>query len=345
MNIFCVRRVYMKRNIQLIVVLLLTLTVIGIARNSPVWASEQPSGAAQPLFKIDIAESGSYTIGGLCQFNAVYTGSGSNATVAVDVPADVSRRVPNSYKDQLYLAGCHIVHSVMGEITREMSLAYGSWEVCFGDRPGEQLMIYYYLDNPETGSAIWQPLTTTVKDGYVCAPANYTGVYAPGGNRIITTDTDNNQQFGFAGGTVRPPSPGNRGKIKKPGTYNVGSVASFIVKYNSPQFSNVVHVESDVDVSANVPFPDDAGLLYLPGVHILNYKTNKLITDVTPADGNWKICFAAIPNSDTTIYFYYANGETTDSVTSVWAPLETTIENGMACAPAYHTGVYAPASK
>ena len=338
----------MKKYIQGLVVLVLVLAVIGIARNSPAWASGQPSGAAQPLSEITITESGSYTVGGLCQFNVVYTGSGASARVAVDVPAEVSRKVPFLYEGQLYLAGCHIEHSVMGEVTRQMSPAYGSWEVCFGDRPDEQLTIYYYLDDPETSSVVWLPLTTTVKDGFICAPAIYSGVYAPGGDRFTSgpgNDIDDDEQVGSTGGTVRPPSPPNTGRIRRSGTYNIGGVASFIVKYKSPRFSNVVHVERNVDVSANVPFPDDAGLLRLPGVHVFHYKSNKLIPDVTAADGSWKICFAAIPDKETTIYFYYANGETAGSVKSDWAPLETTIENGMACAPAYHTGVYAPAGK
>jgi hypothetical protein len=87
-------------------------------------------------------------------------------------------------------------------------------------------------------------------------------------------------------------------------------------------------------------------LLYLPGCHLLHYKSNKLVKDVTSSDGSWKICFAAIPNKETTIYYYYANDETAGSVTPPWTPLETKIENGMACAPGVdHTGVYAPVGK
>ena len=137
-------------------ILVLVLTVVGVARNSPAWASSllasgQPSGAAQPLSEIIITESASYYVGSLCEFNVVYMGSGASAEAAVDVPAEVSREVPYSYEDELYLAGCHIVHYTMGEITREMSPTYGSWEVCFGDRPDVQLTIYNYLDDPETG--------------------------------------------------------------------------------------------------------------------------------------------------------------------------------------------------
>jgi hypothetical protein len=338
----------MKKPIQLLVILALVLIAIGVAKNAPAWASTLPADAAQPLSEITITESGSYTIGGLCQFNAVYTGSGASASVAVDVLNGISHNVPNSSEDELYLAGCHIVHFTMGEVTREMSPAYGSWEVCFGDRSDARLIIYYYLDNPENGAAVWAPLVTTVKDGFACAPANYSGVYAPGGKRIESDGvpvTGNDQQFGSLGGTVRPPSPINTGQITQSGTYYVGGVGSVVINYQAPNLSTVIHLEDHTEISAKVPFPDSGGLLYLPGIHLFHYAAGQLVPDVTPADGSWKICFASIPNKETTIYFYYANGETAESVGSDWSPLETTIENGMACAQASHTGVYAPAGK
>jgi hypothetical protein len=341
----------MKKYFQIFVVFVLVLTVISVARNSPAWASEQSSGAARPLAEIDVTESGSYTVGGLCVFNAVYTGSGASAKVAVDVPAEESRKVPFLYEDQLYLAGCHIVHSVLDVVTPEMSPAYGSWEVCFGDRPDEQFTIYYYPDNRTTD---WRPLVTTVKDGFACAPAIYTGVYAPGGKRLTVEPTPGtgagtgDQQVGSPGGTVRPPSPIDTGRITKSGAYNIGGVCSIIIEYHVPKLSNVVHVEENTDISANVPFPDNEGLLYLPGCHVFHYKADILKTDmnVTMDEGKWKICFAAIPNKETTIYYYYANDETAESVTPPWTPLETNIENGMACAPGVdQTGVYAPVGK
>jgi hypothetical protein len=337
----------MKKYIHLLAVFALTLTVIGLAWNSPAWASGQPSAVAKPLFEIEVGESGSYTVGGLCQFNAVYKGSGASAKVAVDISSESFSQAPNT-QDLLYLGGCRVEHFVMNEVVSdEMSPAYGSWEICFGDRPGEQLTIYRY--DPKANPAAWLPLVTTAKDGMSCAPANYSGVYAPGSQRIATAGgpgLDNgNQSPPSNGGTVRPPSPSNTGKIKKSGTYNIGGVASFIANYISPQSSSVAHVEKNIEVSVNVPFPDDSGLLYLPGVHVFHFIKNKLIKDAASTDGSWKICFAAIPDKETTIYFYYASDETAGSVTSDWLPLETTIENGMACAPADHTGVYAPAGK
>ena len=342
----------MKKNIQLFVVFVLVMAIIGVARNNTAWASTQPSGVAQPLSEIVITESGSYTVGGLCQFNVVYTGSGASVKAAVDVPAEDSRKIPYNYEDRLYLAGCHIVHSVMDKITSEMSPTYGSWEICFGDRPDEELTIYYYPDNPKTGSAIWTPLVTTAKNGFACAPANYTGVYAPGGRRLnveptpFAGETSVSQQDNYSGGTVRPESPVSTDKITKSGTYNVGGVCSIIVDYYVPDLSNEVHVEENTEVAANVPFPDSEGLLYLPGCHVFHFKQDKMVTDVTTKEGSWKICFAAIPNKQTTIYFYYADDDTPEGVRSNWAPLETTLEGGMACAPLTdYTGVYTPTGK
>jgi len=348
----------MKKYNRLLIVLVLVVTVVGVARNSPAWASTlftsgQPSGNAQPPSEITITESGTYTVGGLCEFNAVYLRAGASAVLAVDVPAEESRKVPYSYKDDLYLAGCHVVHysldSVTNEskITREMSPTYGSWEVCFGDRPDVELTIYYYLDDPESGSAVWQPLVTTSKDGFVCAPAIYTGVYAPGGRRLEVntgTNSGNGQTTGSAGGTVRPPS--SSVTVTKSGSYSIGGVCSMIIEYYVPNLSNEIHVEENVEISANVPFPDNEGLLYLPGCHVFHYKDAKLVTDVTTDEGSWKICFAAIPNKQTTIYFYYAKNDAPESALPGWAPLKTTLENGMACAPLTdQTGVYAPAGK
>jgi len=195
-------------------------------------------------------------------------------------------------------------------------------------------------------------LVTTMKDGFACAPANYTGVYAPGAKSLVQepapgpgTETTS-QQITSSGGTVRPPSPRDTGMITKSGTYNGGGVCSLQVEYFELNLSNVLHVEEDTEISANVPFPDNAGLLYLPGCHVFHYKLDKLVTDVTTKQGKWKICFAAVPNKETTIYFYYANDDTPRGVKSAWAPLETTIEGGMACAPlTNYTGVYAPTGK
>ena len=341
----------MKKYTRYLIVLVLVLTIVGIARNSPAWASTLPgsglpSGGALPDTEITITDSGLYTVGGLCTIEVDYKVSDLQDKAAVDVPAEISREVPFSYVGELYLAGCHLVHYSQDKIVSEVSDKDGKWEVCFGDRPDENLTIYYYLDDLPEDEKVWVPLPTTIKDGVVCAPAFYTGVYAPGGFLIPQTG---NQTGGTQtvirsqNGTVRPPPAS--AFIPVTGAYAVGGVCTMIVEYYVSGLSTEIHVEENLETSYNVPFPDNEGLLYLPGCHVFHYKSGDLVNDVTVDEGKWMICFAAIPNKVTTIYFYYAEDDIS-AVTSVWAPLETTTEDGMACAPLTNqTAVYAPVGK
>ena len=350
----------MKKYIQLFVVLALVLTIVGVARSNPAWASsllksEQPSTAALPLTEVDVSESGTYYIGGLCEYNVLYTETGASSKAAVDVPAQESRQVPYGYEGELYLAGCHIIHYVIDpatqekKVTREMSPTYGSWEICFGDRPDVELTLYYYYDEPEIGSQAWIQLPTTHKDGFACAPAPYTGVYAPAAVRPPASEggtTGGTQTIGGPGGSVVTPPTSTI--ISQSGAYSAGGICTLYVEYFVPDLANELHVEDDIEISQNVPYPDNEGLLYLPGCHVFHYVKSNLVKDVnvTTEQGEWKICFAAIPDKKTTIYFYYAKDELPESALPDWKPLETTIENGMACAPfTEHTGVYAPTGK
>ena len=341
----------MKTFIKYLTVFVLVVTIVGIWRSNPAWASSfpasrQPSGVMSPDSEIIITESGIYTIGGLCTLEVSYKGLELQDQAAVDIPAEISREVPFAYEGDLYLAGCHIEHYKESKLIRETTPVDGSWEVCFGDRPDEQLVIYYYLDEPFTDESIWLPLPTTVEDGFVCAPAIYTGVYAPAGVLLPQAGTAGGgagQVVESRNGTVRPPSSDLT--ITQSGSYAVGGVCSIIVEYYISGLSDVVHVEKNIDISYNVPFPDNEGLLYLPGCHVYHYKTGKLVDEVTTREGQWIICFAAIPDRETRIFFYYADDDL-KPITSEWEPLETTNENGLACAPlTNYTGVYAPVGK
>jgi hypothetical protein len=133
--------------------------------------------------------------------------------------------------------------------------------------------------------------------------------------------------------------------ISEPGTYSAGGICELSAEYYVPDLGNELHVEADVEISAQVPFPDDSGLLYLPGCHVFHYKMDTLVDEVTTDEGKWEICFAAVPDKETTIYFYYADSDNS-RITSVWTPLETRIEGGKACAPRTNfTGVYTPVGK
>lgn len=340
----------MKKYIQFLVAFIFTATIVGLAWNSPAWASPQPSEKARPNADITITEDGKYTVGGICDLNVKYKVPNLRNQVAVDIPAEVSREVIFSYPDNLYLSGCHIIHYKDDKIKSEMSSDEGDWEICFGNRPDEKLTIYYYSDElAAAGKAVWLSLPTIEKDTLVCAPAVHTGVYAPAGIFIPKTG----EMSAARGAQQAPPiqvgtvmvTKSTSVRITEPGTYGAGGICELIVDYYVPNLANELHVEENVEVSAQVPFPDNQGLLYLPGCHVYHYKNDQLVDEVTTDEGRWEICFAAVPGKQTTIYFYYADNDI-EHVTSVWTALETRVEGGQACADTTDfTGVYTPVGK
>jgi len=143
------------------------------------------------------------------------------------------------------------------------------------------------------------------------------------------------------GGSVKPP-PGIIIPVTGGGTYSVGGICTITIEYKVPGLSDVVTLEVPVEKSRSVPFPESSGIIHLPGCHVLHYQSGQIMSEMSTDDGSWTICFAARPKKTMTIYYYLDNLET---FIPTWVPLETTVENGIACAPAYFSGVYAPASK
>ena len=130
-------------------------------------------------------------------------------------------------------------------------------------------------------------------------------------------------------GTVKPP-PVVVPPINEPGTYSAGGVCTVVVESISDPTSLHVNLLPFTTVW-NRPKETDR---YLAGVCQLVYVIKgKGVSDVTPADAVVKICFAAIPNETNTIYVF-------EWKTQTWFALDTTVENGLACAPATKTGRY-----
>ena len=362
----------MKKYIQLMIVFALVIAVVGLARENPVWAG-QFSETSNPFVKafsnvsknsanfspeaseITITESGNYTVGGICLIDVTYNlESGLQDLVDVNVLTDFSTDIPFGYEGELYLPGCHIVHYKDNEIMREMSAEDGNWTVCFAERPDVDLTVYYYHEEPFTDSLFWIELETTHEDGFACAPAIYTGEYAPGNKRTRTLSVAGGLPLATpikSDGSVVPPPPSN--VITKSGTYSIGGICTLRVLYHEPEQTNQIHVadalrhdQDPVDDYNNIEynsFPEGEGLLNLPGCHVVHYKQSKITHWEKGVDqGDWEICFAAPPNKDITIYHYL--GDYIEQA-SDWTPLETTVEFGTACAPAFFTGVYVPTGK
>jgi hypothetical protein len=130
-------------------------------------------------------------------------------------------------------------------------------------------------------------------------------------------------------GTVKPP-PVVVPPINAPGTYSAGGVCTVIVQSISDPTS--LHVNLlPFDTVRDRPQETER---YRAGVcQLVFVKNGQGVTDVTAVDAVVKVCFAAIPNETNQIYVYVWQTQT-------WFALETTVENGLACAPATKTGRY-----
>ena len=358
----------MKKNIQLLIVFALVLAVVGLSKSDSAWAGklfqekpnthevQNPTTLEPGPPSISITETGEYNVGGICNMDIVYEeNSGLSSDVDIDVPTDLSTEIPFGYLGDLYLPGCHVVHYKDNEIIREIDVDDGSSRVCFAERPGVELTIYYYLEEPFTTSPIWIELETTHKDGLACAQAVYSGEYAPGSDVddpvFEPAETTTVYYPGYeVGSVVVPPSSVT---FTESGTYSAGGICSFRVLYYEPYQTNEIHVADALrydfdpvagyDYSIHDFFPEGEGLLYMPGCHVLHYNRGEIAHWEKYVDqGDWEICFAAQPGKEMTIYSYLGDLEDQEDA---WIPLETTVEDGEACAPAFFTGVYVPTGK
>lgn len=346
----------MNKVLKFLVVIALLLTVVGIAKYGTAWASPQPASAkpavAQPVagndlmppLEITITGSGIYNIGGICTLDVVYTASTLQDKADAEVPLTETSKVPFTGLEKLAAPGCHIVHYKNGQIAREMSATDGNWKVCFGANQDLKTRIYYYLDNPANGTKAWIPLDTSIENGYACASALFTGVYMPASKIADNPGQGEGGSTLFpgsaGGGTVVPP-PSNI-TVARSGTYAVGGICAIIIQYNVSGLSDNIHVQYPTEDTKTVPFLEDGKTtLYLPGCHVLHYEQAVIKKEMTSAQGSWKICFATRPGKTMTIYYY--RDDSTD-INPPWTPLDSSIENGLVCAPlADFSAVYAPA--
>ena len=192
----------MKRYIHFAVVIVMVLAIVGIARDSSVWAgssldvvtppdldvyqadnlqveSNTESGTVHPPDPtITIRNSGVYNVGGVCSLTVEYKGPDLYDRVILRKAAGFP--FPKE-EGQLYLPGCELFHFKSNKLVNETSAGDGSWKICFANLPDKDITIYY-LDNFSSKKPAWIALETTVENGQVCAAAYFTGLYAPAGN-------------------------------------------------------------------------------------------------------------------------------------------------------------------
>lgn len=361
----------MKKYKLVPVVLVLILAIVAIGKNSPVWAGAGSAsgnlarGFDSPMYIIKtVTENGTTNIGGVCTITVNFNNSTVQVIADAEVPVSESEKVPfNPVPDpkftdeSLLFPGCHFVHQKLDATTNKyntvnpMDSNDGSAKVCFGATPTLTMAIYYYLDSPSSGTKVWIPIPSQLEDQnrLICASAPFTGVYMPSGKIDLNPTTGPGKKGGIVGppwgGSVRPPP--DKITITHPGLYAIGGICTLQVKYFTRGLSDTVEVEyaNDHLTQETLTVPSDVvkGVFYFPGCHVVHYLDNEVQDQMTPEQGQWKICFAAIPDKVMTIYYYQDN---MTEITPPWTALETTTKNGVACADLVDwTAVYAPAGE
>jgi len=364
----------MKKYIPILVVVFLVLSIIGVARGNPVWASPKASAGFNAPLKtlINITANGTTNVGGVCDITAAFKTGGAVAKIAADaeVPVDQSKVVPYNFDVNVYgnllFPGCHFAfYDTNGKVIDQIDTTKDSpLQVCFGASPQLQMNIFYYLDTPAIGrqwTQIPSHLDTTGK--LICADnAIYTGVYMPTGMvpPSLTYEPGDNAFFpGGLGGTVLPPPAFIT--ITGNGSYAVGGICLLTAQYFVTGLTDTVQVEyplqytqdtktvpSDVLKQTSNTFVD---IFYFPGCHVVHYKNQQVVDQQNypppTNNGDWQICFAAIPGKTMTIYYY--PDDAVKAITQPWTPwaaLVTKTANGLACADLVDfSAVYAPAGK
>jgi hypothetical protein len=360
----------MKKYILLLIAFILVISIAGLARENPAWASILPA-ALRPInaprlalsgdlnsvllapdyYSATITGNGIYNIGGVCTIEVEFTADDVQIIADSEVQHTEIKEVPYYGQGNLLYPGCHIVHYKQDEVVTQMEVEDGSSKICFGASPILTETIHYYLDSPPAGSRTWIPLPTHLedKDRLVCAPALHTGLYMPIGEILPYPGSEeagtNLLIPGGFGGSVQ--TPDEEVYIAGSGTYAVGGICLIRAEHLITGLADIVRVEFPAseysEDTLTVPADDVEGIFYYPGCHVIHYRDQVIRDEMTREEGNWEICFAAIPEKEMTIY-YYADNET--DIVAPWIPLETTTENGLACAvPVDFSAVYAPVGK
>ena len=140
-------------------------------------------------------------------------------------------------------------------------------------------------------------------------------------------------------GTVQPPPP--EITICEEGIHSVGGVSTLEVNNLAPGYCLAAFLRNHAFALGRIP--DGAGQVLAPITFLRVFYHGRLIYELPEEDGQAEICYAVPPGMTAQIYFFDFYGPRFGERTGQpsWAPLETTVSDGIACAPAQTTGAYA----
>jgi hypothetical protein len=129
-------------------------------------------------------------------------------------------------------------------------------------------------------------------------------------------------------GSVKPPP--KHIVIRATGQYSVGGFCTISIEL----YDTATTLKASLETYLPRAIPNGAQKVR-QGCLLDYYRYNQRIEGLSPSTGSATICFAAPPNKQMTVFFYnlYAPKPT-------WVQLETTVQDGIACADANKSGIY-----
>jgi len=150
---------------------------------------------------------------------------------------------------------------------------------------------------------------------------------------------DNLAKPGKCKGTVCPPPDSIT--VCANGTYSVGGVSTLKITELAPDYCLEAFLHNKAIALGRIP--DGAGQVLANATFLKVYHHSRFVYGIPAVDGKVEICYAVPPGMQASIYFldHYGPRFGVRTGQPSWQPLQTTVTNGVACAPAQTSGVYA----
>jgi hypothetical protein len=140
-------------------------------------------------------------------------------------------------------------------------------------------------------------------------------------------------------GSVKPP-PAELTACED-GVHSVGGVSTLEVTNLAPGYCIAAFLRNHAFAVGHIP--DGAGDVLAHITFLRIFYHGKLVYELPTEDGQVQICYAVPPGKTAQIYFFDFYGPRFGQPVGQpsWQPLETTVENGVACTTAQRSGAYA----
>jgi hypothetical protein len=155
------------------------------------------------------------------------------------------------------------------------------------------------------------------------------------GEEIAASPMNFDDDDGDHHGSVKPPR--RRLWVCKEGVFSVGGVATLSVENLAPGYCLRAFLWRHR--WPPVHLPSGAGRILADITFLQVYYHNRFKAHLPVEDGTVEICYAVPPGKEAKIYFLDFYGRHRGGPT--WVALETTMKDGLACAPAQNSGAYA----